>query len=83
MDAVVRVFKRISGLSPNEGDTAGAAAAWAAFCSVRLLVSSSQAIHLIGKQGSTIKSIQESSSATVRVLSEGILLYDFIFSQPH
>jgi poly(rC)-binding protein 2/3/4 len=72
MDAVVRVFKRISGLSPNEGDnnSTTSAVAWAAFCSVRLLVSSSQAIHLIGKQGSTIKSIQESSSATVRVLSE-------------
>uniref|UniRef100_A0A5B7AEL0 Putative RNA-binding KH domain-containing protein PEPPER-like n=1 Tax=Davidia involucrata TaxID=16924 RepID=A0A5B7AEL0_DAVIN len=70
MDAVLRVFKRVASLSPSEGDSMGLAAAGASFCSVRLLVASSQAIHLIGKQGSTIKSIQESSSASVRVLSE-------------
>ncbi|XP_057959244.1 RNA-binding KH domain-containing protein PEPPER-like [Malania oleifera] len=67
MDAALRVFKRVAGLSPSEGDGAGSAAA---FCSMRLLVASSQAINLIGKQGSTIKAIQEISSASVRVLSE-------------
>ncbi|XP_042498716.1 RNA-binding KH domain-containing protein PEPPER-like [Macadamia integrifolia] len=65
MDAVLRVFKRVQGFSENEG----AAAAVGAICSVRLLVASSQAINLIGKQGSLIKSIQESTGATVRVLS--------------
>ncbi|EOY29158.1 hypothetical protein QUC31_020921 [Theobroma cacao] len=65
MDAAVRVFKRVVGLSTNEGDVAGGA-----FCSIRLLVASSQAINLIGKQGSTIKSIQEATDASVRVLSE-------------
>lgn len=70
MDAVIRVFKRVSGLSAGEGDSVTSAVAGAAFCSISLLVASSQAINLIGKQGSTIKSIQESSRATVRVLSE-------------
>lgn len=69
MDAAVRVFKRVVGLSTNEGDVAGGA-----FCSIRLLVASSQAINLIGKQGSTIKSIQEATDASVRVLSEGAIL---------
>ncbi|KAF8392813.1 hypothetical protein HHK36_021050 [Tetracentron sinense] len=69
MDAVLRVFKRVAGLSDGEGGATGSAAAGIAICSVRLLVSSSQAISLIGKQGLLIKSIQESSGAHVRVLS--------------
>ncbi|KAH0467299.1 hypothetical protein IEQ34_004537 [Dendrobium chrysotoxum] len=36
--------------------------------SIRLLVASSQAISLIGKQGTMIKYIQESTNATIRVL---------------
>ncbi|KAJ6861996.1 RNA-binding KH domain-containing protein PEPPER-like [Populus alba x Populus x berolinensis] len=74
MDAVLRVFKRVGGLSPGEGDNTGsaaaAAAAGSAFCSIRLLVASSQAINLIGKQGSTIKSIQENTGVVVRVMAE-------------
>lgn len=70
MDAAVRVFKRVSGLPENDAD---AKASGAAFCSVRLLVPSTQAINLIGKQGSLIKSIQENSGASVRVLSAGML----------
>ncbi|KAJ6856174.1 LOW QUALITY PROTEIN: RNA-binding KH domain-containing protein PEPPER-like [Populus alba x Populus x berolinensis] len=74
MDAVLRVFKRVSGLSPGEGDNTGSAAATAAagsaFCSIRLLVASSQAINLIGKQGSIIKSIQENTGVVVRVMAE-------------
>ncbi|GLU01133.1 hypothetical protein SLE2022_184580 [Rubroshorea leprosula] len=69
-DAAVRVFRRVSGLSTLEGDDTGSAVAGAAFCSIKLLVASSQAINLIGKQGSTIKSIQESTGATVRILAE-------------
>lgn len=69
MDAVIRVFKRVSGLSENEDETK------AAFCSIRLLVASTQAINLIGKQGSLIKSIQESTGASVRVLSGGMLSF--------
>ncbi|TYJ31940.1 hypothetical protein E1A91_A05G002400v1 [Gossypium mustelinum] len=65
MDAALRVFKRISGLPDNERD---AKAAGAAFCSIHLLVAYAQAINLIGKQGSVIKSLQESTGASVRVL---------------
>lgn len=73
MDATLRVFKRVSGLSSAEESGAGSTATMAAFCSLKLLVAASQAVHLIGKQGSTIKLIQESSGASVRVLTEGVL----------
>ncbi|CAH2077921.1 unnamed protein product [Thlaspi arvense] len=68
MDAVVRVFRRVSGLPDNDDDDVQNAGS--AFCSVRLLVASTQAINLIGKQGSLIKSIVENSGASVRILSE-------------
>ncbi|KAL5699722.1 hypothetical protein ACHQM5_030588 [Ranunculus cassubicifolius] len=67
MSGVLRVFKRINGLSDNEGDAPPAGIN--APSSVRLLVASSQAINLIGKQGALIKSIQETTGASVRVLS--------------
>ncbi|KAF5726312.1 RNA-binding KH domain-containing protein PEPPER-like [Tripterygium wilfordii] len=70
MDAVLRVFKCVNGLSTIEGDDIDSADGRAAFCSARFLVASSQAISLIGKQGSTIKSIHESTGASVRVLLE-------------
>ncbi|CAL5333415.1 unnamed protein product [Camellia sinensis] len=66
MDAVIRVFKRVSALPESEGD---GKAVGVAFSSIRLLVASMQAINLIGKQGSSIKSIQESTGASVRVLA--------------
>ncbi|KAL9230452.1 hypothetical protein vseg_005799 [Gypsophila vaccaria] len=71
MDAVMRLFKRVT--DQRDGDDKGSAANAAAFCSIRLLVASSQAMTLIGKQGTTVKTIQESSGAVVRVLSEGNL----------
>ncbi|XP_059669546.1 RNA-binding KH domain-containing protein PEPPER-like [Cornus florida] len=61
MDAALRVIKCVADLSSCEGDSKGLAAAVAAFCCVRLLVASSEAIHLLGKRGSIIKSIQERS----------------------
>ncbi len=79
MDAVLRVYKRVSGLSAGEADGMDSAVAGAAFCFIRLLVASSQAINLIGKQGSTIKSIQENTGAVVRVLAEGLLLVSYLF----
>ncbi|KAI5673029.1 hypothetical protein M9H77_13393 [Catharanthus roseus] len=69
MDAVLRVFKHVCGLSPIEGGTV-LATAMTSYCSMRLLVASSQAIHLIGKHGSTIKSIKEKSGASLQVLSD-------------
>jgi hypothetical protein len=79
MDAVIRIFKRISGLSESEGDSKPSGAAAVPFASIRLLVASTQAINLIGKQGSLIKSIQESTGASVRVLSGGKLLMFHVF----
>uniref|UniRef100_A0A7N0VH52 K Homology domain-containing protein n=1 Tax=Kalanchoe fedtschenkoi TaxID=63787 RepID=A0A7N0VH52_KALFE len=70
MDAVMRVFKRINGLE-NEDDSNVTEMLGSGHCSVRLLVASAQAVSLIGKQGSVIKSIQESTGSAVRVLSEG------------
>ncbi|KAJ0263267.1 hypothetical protein HA466_0036550 [Hirschfeldia incana] len=69
MEAVVRVFRRVSGL-PDSDDDEDVQNAGSAFSSVRLLVASSQAINLIGKQGSSIKSIVENSGASVRILSD-------------
>ncbi|XP_027334228.1 RNA-binding KH domain-containing protein PEPPER-like [Abrus precatorius] len=68
MEAVIRVFKRVSGLSETDAENKESAAGLT-FCSIRLLVASTQAINLIGKQGSLIKSIQENTGAAVRVLS--------------
>ncbi|KAF8099504.1 hypothetical protein N665_0243s0066 [Sinapis alba] len=68
MEAVVRVFRRVSGLPDNDDDDV--LNAGSALSSVRLLVASMQAINLIGKQGSSIKSIVENSGASVRILSE-------------
>ncbi|PNX87124.1 poly (rC)-binding protein 3-like, partial [Trifolium pratense] len=73
MDAVLRIFKRVSGLSETDSEIKGSAGL--TFCSIRLLVASTQAISLIGKQGSLIRSIQESSGASVRVLSGDEIQY--------
>lgn len=62
MDAVFRVFKRITGLS-NDGKTTTESG----ICSVRLLMASPQAFHLIGKQGASVKSIEEESGAAIHV----------------
>ncbi|XP_071725421.1 RNA-binding KH domain-containing protein PEPPER-like [Rutidosis leptorrhynchoides] len=65
MDAVIRIFRRINGFPDHESESITSVP----FCSIRLLVPSMQAISLIGKQGSTIKSIQETTGCPVRVLS--------------
>jgi len=68
MDAILRVHKRVAGIQDSEGDGANQPLAGSGVITTRLLVAASQAGSLIGKQGSTIKSIQEASAATVRVL---------------
>lgn len=60
MDAVIRVFKRVSDF---ETDGTGSST----ITTIRLLVPSTQATHLIGKQGASIKSIQETSGAIIRI----------------
>lgn len=69
MDAVLRIAKRVNGLPESDEDVKLSGPASIAFCSIKLLVPSPHATNLIGKQGSTIKSIQESSGASIRVLS--------------
>ncbi|KAL9682129.1 hypothetical protein QQ045_013922 [Rhodiola kirilowii] len=75
MDAVIRVFKRVNGLDNDggDGDSNVAETVASAYCSLRLLVASAQALSLIGKQGAVIKSIQDGSGSSVRVLSESEL----------
>lgn len=68
MDAAIRIFKRVNGFPENEGESIASVP----FCSIRLLVPSMQAISLIGKQGTVIKSIQESTGCPVRVLSDDV-----------
>ncbi|KAE8712161.1 Flowering locus K-like proteiny domain [Hibiscus syriacus] len=65
MDGLLRVHKRI--VDGLEGDPSHAPAVGTKV-STRLLVPASQAGSLIGKQGATVKSIQESSNCIVRVL---------------
>ena len=80
MDALIRVFKRVNGITDGatEGTTQTAAAP--GVCAGRLLVPGAQAINLIGKQGASIKAIQEGTGATIRVISVGnISLADLFY----
>lgn len=70
MDALLRVHKRIIDVDTNSAcATSGAVGT----IITRVLVADTQAGSLIGKQGSTIKLIQDASNCTIRVLSAGIL----------
>ena len=72
MDGLLRVHKRIiDGLDSDSSNTPPASGAKV---STRLLVPASQAGSLIGKQGGTVKSIQEASTCIVRVLGAGFSL---------
>ncbi|CAN1176662.1 Flowering locus K homology domain [Linum perenne] len=66
MDGLLRVHKRI--IDGLDGDNSNAQSGTPPKVSTRLLVPASQAGSLIGKQGATVKSIQEVSGAIVRVL---------------
>lgn len=70
MNAAIKIFKHINGIEEINSDGILYASV-PEICSVRLLVPAAQAIHLIGKQGVTIKSIQESTGATIRIIVEG------------
>ncbi|XP_042486706.1 flowering locus K homology domain-like [Macadamia integrifolia] len=66
MDGLLRVHKRI--VDGLDGDVAHAPPSGGGTVSTRLLVPAAQAGNLIGRQGATIKSIQEASNCIVRVL---------------
>ncbi|XP_012492807.1 flowering locus K homology domain isoform X2 [Gossypium raimondii] len=73
MDGLLRVHKRlIDGL---EGDSSHAPSAVGTKVSTRLLVPAPQAGSLIGKQGATVKTIQESSNCIVRVLGSDLPVF--------
>ncbi|GLU07701.1 hypothetical protein SLE2022_246490 [Rubroshorea leprosula] len=65
MDALLRVHKRIVDL---DVDLAGETTDAGNTVITRVLVADNQARSLIGKQGSTIKSIKEASNCSVRIL---------------
>lgn len=71
VDGLLRVHKRI--VDGLDGDSSHAPPNVGAKVSTRLLVAASQAGSLIGKQGGTVKSIQEGSNCIVRVLGSGDL----------
>ncbi|GAB2277599.1 hypothetical protein Dimus_012307 [Dionaea muscipula] len=66
IDGLLRVHKRI--VDGLEGDSSQGLPAAGGKVSTRMLLPATQAGSLIGKQGSTVKSIQESSNCIVRVL---------------
>ncbi|XP_047076024.1 RNA-binding KH domain-containing protein PEPPER-like isoform X1 [Lolium rigidum] len=73
MHAAIKIFKHVNEIEGiNPGVILSAAAP--EVCSARLLVPTAQAVHLIGKQGITIKSIREATGATIRIIDEGDLL---------
>ncbi|PHU22699.1 Flowering locus K -like proteiny domain, partial [Capsicum chinense] len=67
MDGLLKVHKQIVDV---DTDSANAPSGAGRPITTRLLVAASQAGNLIGKQGSTIKSIQDTSHCTIRVIGE-------------
>ncbi|KAB1208873.1 hypothetical protein CJ030_MR6G011309 [Morella rubra] len=65
MDALLRVHKQLVSV---DSDSAHASSGTMGAVITRILVADTQAGILIGKQGSTIKSIQDASNCTIRVL---------------
>lgn len=72
IDGLLRVHRRV--VDGLENDSSHPPPTAAGKVSTKLLVPASQAGSLIGKQGTTVKSIQEASSCIVRVLGTGSFL---------
>lgn len=71
IDGLLRIHNRIVDV---DSDPANAQSGTGKTAVTRLLVAATQAGSLIGKQGATIKSIQDSSGCTIRVLGGGKLV---------
>lgn len=69
MDGLLMVHKRV--IDGLDNETANARLNAGVTVSTRLLVAGSQAGSMIGKQGATVKSIQEAANCFVRVLRTG------------
>jgi predicted RNA-binding protein YlqC (UPF0109 family) len=70
MEALLKVHKRLVDVDADSGNATSGSVGTVI---TRILVADTQAGSLIGKQGSTIKSIQDASNCTIRVLGSGIL----------
>ena len=72
MDGILKVHKRIIEGGPDGiGESGRSQQSGSGMNSTQLLVVGTQAGNLIGRQGATIKAIQEGSGAIVRVLGPG------------
>lgn len=71
MDGLLRVHKCI--IDSTDGQSSQALPGTGNMVPTRLLVVASQAGSLIGKQGATIKSIQEATKSVVRILGMSAL----------
>lgn len=78
MDGLLKVHKRIIDVDHDSTNTPSGAGKPV---STRLLVAATQAAILIGKQGATVKSIQDESHCTIRILGGGDCFFNLkIFS---
>ncbi|XP_015688892.1 RNA-binding KH domain-containing protein PEPPER-like isoform X1 [Oryza brachyantha] len=78
MDAAIKIFMHINDIEKINGDDSISGSA-PDKCYARLLVPSAQATYLIGKQGVRIKSIQEITGATIKIIDKDELLsYDVV-----
>ncbi|MCD7465053.1 hypothetical protein HAX54_000454 [Datura stramonium] len=75
MDGLLKFHKQIVDV---DTDSANAPPGVGRPVTTRLLVAASQAGNLIGKQGSTINSIQDTSHCTIRVIGEGASLFNLV-----
>ncbi|VAI54502.1 unnamed protein product [Triticum turgidum subsp. durum] len=73
MDATVRIFKHVNDIEGINPDVTLSASA-PEICCARLLVPKAQAVHLIGKQGTMIKLMQETTGVTIRIIDQDDLL---------
>jgi predicted RNA-binding protein YlqC (UPF0109 family) len=70
MEALLKVHKCLVDVDADSGHATSGSVGTVI---TRILVADTQAGSLIGKQGSSIKSIQDASNCTIRVLGSGIL----------
>ena len=77
MDGLLRVHKCIVDV---DSDPANAPPGAGGMVCTRLLVAANQAGSLIGKQGGTIKTVQDASSCTIRVLGGGVFQIIYLYS---
>lgn len=76
MDGLLRIHKRIA--DGSDGESGQPQQSAGNIEPTRLLVPASQAGSLIGKQGTTIKSIQDSSKSVVRILGKFFCIFSML-----